>query len=132
MARPTKLKYVGRTEPIFDEKGKQTGERPVDFHNGVPARHLKEEDLALLSDDDIKLALSGPNPLYVDPEAEKAKRERERAKVAKQNAENVMARERKASKAPPANEPTLDPNPETPEPQPADELPAEGASGDGG
>jgi hypothetical protein len=97
MARPTKLKYVGRTEPIFDEKGKQTGEKPVDFHNGVPARDLKEEDLALLSDDDIKLIQSGENPLYVDPEKEKAKKERERAKVAKQNADNVRARERKAS-----------------------------------
>lgn len=101
MARPTKLKYVGRTEPIFDEKGKQTGEKPVDFHNGVPARDLKEEDLALLSDEDIKLIQSGENPIYVDPEKEKAKKERERARVAKQNADNVRARERKANKTPP-------------------------------
>jgi hypothetical protein len=106
MARPTKLKYVGRTEPIFDEKGKQVGEQPAEFHNGVPARDLKEEDLALLSDDDIKLIQSGENPLYVDPEKEKAKKERERARVAKQNADNVRARERKSAekKSTPAKE----------------------------
>jgi hypothetical protein len=134
MARPTKLKYVGRTEPVFDEKGKQTGEKPIDFYNGVPARDLKEEDLALLSDEDIKLIQSGENPLYVDPEKEKAKKERERAKVAKQNADNVKARDRKSAekKSAPADAPTPDPNPVTPEPQPADGPSAEGASGEGG
>lgn len=107
MAKPKKLKYQGTVVEVTHPDGQVRAE-PDRYYPGVPARNLDEEDIAALSDDEIKDIMSGPDPLYVDPDAERAKKERAKAREAD--------KQRAAHTAPePAPEPDAEP-----------EMPAEG------
>lgn len=65
-ARPTKLIYQGKeVVTATDEHGKPTAVSPDRFFHGVPARDLNEDDIARLSDEDLKDIMGGNEPLYV-------------------------------------------------------------------
>lgn len=63
--RPKALKFTGMYRDFGNGKIE-----PDRFFNGIPARDLDEADIAELTDDQLKDAMGGRDPLYVEPKAD--------------------------------------------------------------
>lgn len=79
-ARPKALKYRGKMLEAKDLDGNVVMRGPDRFYTGIPARDLDEADIAQLSDEQLKNAMGGDDPLYVEPKAKVEERADSKAK----------------------------------------------------